>query len=83
MNIFDYINLQLLFNITVYFCIGLLLACLYLYLVIPSLKSEDYTILFSIVLFWPPLIPIYIVIYIGMFLFNLIDAFKRKRRQDS
>jgi hypothetical protein len=78
MNFIDYINVQIVCNIVIYFCIGLLAACSYLYFAIPSLNSEDYRVLFPIIFLWPVSIPLYVILYIRIYLFEKIDEFKNK-----
>jgi hypothetical protein len=78
MSFIEYVNVPVVCNIVMYFCMGLLAACSYLYFAIPSLNSEDYRILFSIVFLWPVTIPLYAILYICIYLFEKIDEFKNR-----
>lgn len=72
-------ELYIFIKVLIYFCIGILFSCAFLYFTIPVLKEENYSFLFSIVFFWPILIPIYLIIYLSRYALEGVEEWRRKR----
>lgn len=73
------IILQNVFFMFGYFSIGLTLASLYIYFFIPYLREDKYNSLMIFVVFWPIVIPILVLFFVSLSLFQKIDKYKKDR----
>lgn len=73
------LELYLFLKVVAYFCTGIIISCSFLYFTIPTLNKENYSLLFSIVLYWPILIPIYLILYVSKYWLKRVEEWRSKR----
>lgn len=72
-------ELYIFLKVLIYFCIGIMVSCFILYFFIPNLEEKYYYFLFTIVFFWPGLIPLFIIFKVSIYFFKKVESLKKSK----